>query len=214
MSVMTFRRGSIVRQKTDHVFESKCNMISMMGHHVRPYIYGIIPYTREPPEQHYYVNFAMQGMFNMDEEESSEFNDQYVYYSYLELVRDRDNKGEGDDEYIKQYFKHDGRNWTLKRLSLSCEICGASDLSGTKRCQRTRYKLQLPMKQLYFDLELRTNDHMTMAQKRHICYKFNAYVVHAVLTVGERMTICKCLDREIQMRFPKEEQNGIVGFCS
>lgn len=74
MTIPTFRKGSIVRQKSGHVVESKCNMISMMGHQVCPYIYGIIPYNQEPPDEHYYINFVIQGMFNMYKEESIEFN--------------------------------------------------------------------------------------------------------------------------------------------
>ena len=97
---------------------------------------------------------------------------------------------------------------------MTCEYCGATDTPGTKRCQRTLYDFQLPMKQLYFDLELGTNDHMSMAQKRITCYKFNAFVSHGELTVGERMKVCKCVDKEIQIRFPKQDQYGVVGFCS
>ena len=68
------------------------------------------------------------------------------------------------------------------------------------------------MKQLYFDLELPINEHMTMAQKRFTSYKFYTKVVHGVLTKGDRRRVCGCVDEEIGEKFPREEGVNRVGF--
>lgn len=86
----------------------------------------------------YYVNLAIQRIFGMNEKELYEFNDKCVSYSYLDLVKDKDDTGEGDDEYVKRYFKHDGNKWTLKIFSLSCVFYGAPDIHGTKMTRRVR----------------------------------------------------------------------------
>lgn len=66
----------------NHVFELKNNMISMLRHPVCSYIYGIIPYNNRPPEHHYYINFVIQGMYNIEEEVFIEFNNEHIFYTY------------------------------------------------------------------------------------------------------------------------------------
>ena len=68
------------------------------------------------------------------------------------------------------------------------------------------------MKQLYFDLELPINEHMTMAQNRFTSFKFYTKVVHGVLTKGDRRRVCGCADEEIGETFPREEGVNRVGF--
>lgn len=63
---------------------------------MRPFSYDIILYNRESLDQPYYLNFAIQVTIGMHKEDSCVFNDEFVGYSYLELVKDRDNKSEID----------------------------------------------------------------------------------------------------------------------
>ena len=69
--------------------------MSMLGHHIRPFIYGVIHPTSEAPDNLEYVQWAIQGLFNIDDDEVSEINCAYKYSSYLGLVRDKDDREEG-----------------------------------------------------------------------------------------------------------------------
>lgn len=54
----------------------------MLRHPVCSYIYGIIPYNNRPPEHYYYINFVIQGMYNIEEEVFIEFNNEHIFYTY------------------------------------------------------------------------------------------------------------------------------------
>ena len=215
MPERTFKAGSIVKMATDHLFENKTDYLSMMGHHIRPYIYGVIPFNRAAPGPYYYVYWAIEGMFNMNEDEEWEIKDEYTFSGYLNLVKDKDDANEGDDNHIQTFFRHTGEGWILRDPILSCDNCEGEEgnqIVGTRGCMRTRRKYQIPMMQLYFDLELQINSHMTNAQKRFTCYRFYTKVVHGVLISGDRRRVCACVDEEIGRRFPREEGVNRVGF--
>ena len=108
-----------------------------------------------------------------------------------------------------------GTNWQLREMRMECELCGCAeedDGGNVNCCDRTHWRYQIPMRQLYFDLELPSNQHMTMAQKRFTCYKFYTKVKHGVLTTGDRSRVCACVDEEIGNKFPRQEGVNRVGF--
>ena len=211
-------KAGYVYMATWHLLESKEHMMAMMGHHTRPHVYGAVNFDRDLPHDMYSVTWSIYGLFNMDDAEVSEINSESKYIRYLNLVRKYDDANEGGDAYLKQFFEHDGSKWKLQKIAIACEICNQDEWfycsrSRTEtRCRRSHAMTQIPMLQLYFDLELEINAHMTMAQKRFTCYKFYTKVVHVVLTVGDRRRVCQCVDEEIGRKFPRQEGVGRVGF--
>ena len=114
MPERTFKPGGIVKMATDHLFEDKSDYLSMMGHHICPYIYGVVPMNREAPGPYYYVYWAIEGMFNMNKDEEWEIKDEYEFSGYLNLVKDKDDANKGDDKHIQTFFKHTGEVWILR----------------------------------------------------------------------------------------------------
>ena len=147
----------------------------------------------------------------MDGDEVNENNSQSTYFRYLNLVRNNDDSNEGGDVYLKEFFEHDGSNWKLRKIDIVCGVCGQDEWfycympKQETRCRRSHVMTQIPMLQLYLDLELEINEHMTMAQKRFICYRFYTKVVHGELTFGETRSVSQCVYDEIERRFPRKE---------
>lgn len=113
--------------RTNRLFEGREDMMSMLGHQMRPFIYGVINPKLEAPKNFEYVQWGIMGLFNIDDDEVTELNCEYKYSSYLELVRDKSDREEGEDEYVKQYFRHDGHQWKIADHILSCDFCGGEE---------------------------------------------------------------------------------------
>ena len=214
--VRTFKAGDVVSLPTDHLLESKSNLISMMGHHTRQRIYGVV--NRDPYQSGdtYSIHWSIHGLFNMDDDEVSEIQSKETHFLYLKLVRKNDNADEGDDEYLKKYFEHDGSNWKLRTIDVACDGCGETQWfycwrsKKETRCRRAQVLTQIPMLQLYLDLEMDINEHMTMAQKRFTCFRFYTKVVQNELTFGETRSVSQCVCDEIERRFPRQEGVGVI----
>ena len=214
--VSSFKAGDVVSIPTDHLLENKCNLIAMMGHHTRQRIYGVVNRDKYQSGDRYSIHWSIHGLFNMDDDEVSEIQSNDTYYVYLKLVRNNDDANEGDDTYLKRYFEHDGSIWKLRTINVACDGCGQTQWfycrRSTKetRCRRAQVLTQIPMLQLYLDLELEINEHMTMAQKRFTCYRFYTKVVENELTFGETRNVSQCVCDEIERRFPRQDGVGII----
>lgn len=202
-----FKSGSIMSLATCHLLENHDTMMAMMGHHTCTHIYGVVDFDWYQTSNMYSVTWLIYGLFNMSDDKVSEINPESKYFWYLNLVRKNDDANKGDDAYVKQYFQHDDTKWKLRNIAITCDICNCNKWFFESRretqCRRSHIQIHLPMLQLYFDLELEINEYMSMAQKRHTCYKFYTKVVHGVLTVGDRRRVCSCVDDEIGRKFPR-----------
>ena len=98
----SFKKGSIIKKVTDHLLEDEGAMIAMMGHRTHPFIYGLVDSKRNGVGDSYNVQWAIMGLLNLDSDKVYEINLPRQPVIYLSLVRDKDDKNEGDDEYVKQ----------------------------------------------------------------------------------------------------------------
>ena len=73
MSVI-HKKGSVVKIASCHLLDSKEDMMAMMGHHTRPYIYGVIEEDVWGYNPNYSVSWAICGIFNMRSDEVMEIN--------------------------------------------------------------------------------------------------------------------------------------------
>jgi len=74
----------------------------MLSFNVRPKIYGLV--RDECLEDMTYIRWAIDGLFNMNEEDVSDMNNPPVYLSSLQIVRDSTDHILLDDTYLDTFF--------------------------------------------------------------------------------------------------------------
>jgi len=187
----------------------------MLSFNVRPKIYGLV--RDEYLEDMAYIRWAIDGLFNMEEEDVSDTITSPVYLSSLQIVRDSTDHLLLDDTYLDTFFEYVGTEWQIRSVMPSyCEFC-----NGVPRnvfpphrysCRRMNYRSQLPLIQLYFDLRSDNNNHLSNRQKRYQCYRYYISLVYKTLGARVRKRVCPCVEAEIGFNFPNPDGEERVGF--
>lgn len=130
----------------------------------------------------------------MDSDKVFEVNTNYQHFVYLNPLRETNN---GDNEYVQQYFWHDGNKWKLTNIALIYDIFFGEEYNkgpGTRRCRCSYYRSQLHVFKLYFDMELPINKYMSIPFKMIFSYNFYTHAIHKVITIWDTRRIFPCID--------------------
>ena len=187
-----------------------------MAYNVRPKIYRVVTSTYRSGAVN--VSWAMDGLFNIEEDNVRDnFHSSYDM-SVLEIVSDSQDTLIGQDTYLVTFFEHNGTEWrTVGIMPDNCDFCEGAPRTiyppHIYDCKRMNYRSQLPLMQLYFDLSLEVNEHMTTKMKRYQCYRYYTRLVYMYLGARVRRWVCPCVEQEILLNFPVAEGEERVRFC-
>ena len=208
-------KGSVVSVYTSFLYCDHYDLITMMAYNIRPKIYGVVNRTYSSGAVS--VTWSIDGLLNIEEDDVRDnFHSPYDM-SVLEIVRDSTDILIGQDTYLATFFEHNGNEWKTKCIMPDdCDFCEGAPRTiyppHMYDCKRMNYRSQLPLMQLYFDLSLEVNNHMTNKQKRFQCYRFYTRLVYRRLGAGVRRRVCPCVQQEISLNFPTAEGEDRVGF--
>ena len=191
-----FFKGDVVAIPLEYIFYNFFEERENLRYQPRSLVYGVVSLANN--RDRYIIKWGIEGLFNISDGECETLEDQFYSDYQLSLIRAKDDDDDEGDPYLQIFFRHNGRRWKIRRPNLTCDY---STCSGN--CGISTRVYRMPMLQLYIDLHLEENNHLSNRQKRYISYRWYTRIRHGVLTTGDRRACCQCVVKEIENLFPR-----------
>ena len=204
-----FEKGDIVgmplRVLLDDYQEERLEERTHHPFNHREMIYGCVSVANNRGQ--FFIRWNVEGIFKIDEDTARDMNSVIFDEDDLILIRCKDDPEVDQDPQIGLFFSHNGDRWVLTEPENLC-----APIDCTSNCSMLNRRYKYPMKQLFLDLSMPINGHMSNRQKRFVCYRFYTKMRHGILRAGDRRALYPCVENEVELWFPPPFGEERVGF--